>query len=49
MAVWRVLGDTQIQASEFISGTYLGKNAKFMTFNRIQSRVETGLFKIITP
>jgi len=37
------LGDTQRQAREFISGPSLGTRAKFMTFNRIQSRVVTGL------
>jgi len=31
------------QAREFISGPSLGIRAKFMTFNRIQSRVVTGL------
>jgi hypothetical protein len=42
-AQWRGLGDTQRQAREFISGPSLGTRAKFMTFNRIQSRVVTGL------
>jgi len=36
-------GDTQRQAREFILGPSLGTRAKFMTFNRIQSRVVTGL------
>jgi hypothetical protein len=40
---WCGLGDTQRQAREFISGPNLGTRAKFMTFNRIQSRVVTGL------
>jgi len=40
---WRGLGDTQRQAWEFISGPSLGTRAKFMTFNRIQSRVVTDL------
>ena len=42
-AQWRGLGDTQRQAREFISGPSVGTRAKFMTFNRIQSRVVTGL------
>jgi len=42
-AQWQGLGDTQRQAREFISGPSLGTRAKFMTFNRIQSRVVTGL------
>ena len=40
---WRVLGDNQRQAREFISGPSLGTRAKFMTFNRIHSRVLTGI------
>jgi len=40
---WRDLGDTQRQAREFISGPCLGTRAKFMTFNRIKSKVITGL------
>jgi len=40
---WRGLGDTQRQAREFISCPSLGTRAKFVTFNRIQSRVITGL------
>jgi hypothetical protein len=31
------------QAREFISGPSLGTRAKFFTFNRVQSRVVTGL------
>ena len=42
-AQWRGLGDTQRQAHEFISGPSLGTRAKFMTFNRTQSRAVTGL------
>jgi len=42
-AQWRRLGDTQRQAREFISGPSLGTRAKFMTFNRIQCMVVTGL------
>jgi len=42
-ALWRSLGDTQRQAREFILGPSLGTRAKFMIFNRIQSKVVTGL------
>jgi len=42
-AQWRGLGDTQRQACKFIWGPSLGTRAKFMTFNRIQSRAVTGL------
>jgi len=42
-AQWRGLCDTQRQAHEFISGPSLGTRAKFMTFNRTQSRAVTGL------
>jgi len=42
-AQWRGLGDTQRQARELISGPSLGTRAKFIAFNRIQSRVVTGL------
>jgi len=42
-AQWCCLGNTQRQVREFISGPSLGTRAKFMTFNRIQSRVVTGL------
>jgi len=42
-AQWRVVGDTQRQAHEFILGSSLGTRAKFMTCNRTQSRVVTGL------
>jgi len=42
-AQWQVLGDTQRQAHEFISGPSLGTRAKFMTFNRTQSRAVTDL------
>jgi len=42
-AQWRGLGDTQSRARELISGPSLGTRAKFMTFNRIQSRAITGL------
>jgi len=41
---WRGLGDTQRQARELIWRPGLGTRAKFMTFNRIQSRAVTGLF-----
>ena len=46
-AHWRGLGDTQRQVREFISGPSLGIKAKFITFNRIQSRVVTGLLTLI--
>ena len=42
-AQWQGLGDTQRQARELISGPSLGSRAKFMTFNRSQSRAVTGL------
>jgi len=42
-AQWRGLGDTQRQAHVFISGPSLGTRAKFVTFNRTQSRAVTGL------
>ena len=41
-AQWRGPGDTQRQTREFILEPSLGTRAKFMTFNRIQSRVVTG-------
>jgi hypothetical protein len=40
---WRGLGNTQRQAPELISGTCLGAKARFLSFNRTQSRVVTGL------
>ena len=40
---WRGLGDTQRQARELISGPCLGDKARFLSFNRTQSRVVTGL------
>jgi len=42
-AQWQGLGDTQRQAREFISEPSLGTRAKFMIFNRIRSRVVSGL------
>jgi len=42
-AQWRSLGDTQRQARELISGHIRGTRAKFITFNRIQSRAVTGI------
>ena len=42
-AQWCGLGDTQRQAREFISGPSLCTGAKFLTFNRTQSRAVTGL------
>jgi len=40
---WQGLGDTQRQAQGFISGPSLLTRAKFLTFNRTQSRAVTGL------
>jgi hypothetical protein len=40
---WRGLGDTQRQACELISGPCLGAKARFLSFNRTQSRAVTGL------
>jgi hypothetical protein len=37
------LGDTQRQARELISGPCLGAKARFLSFNRTQSRAVTGL------
>jgi len=42
-ARWHDLGNTQRQARELISGCSLGAKAKFLSFNRTQSRVVTGL------
>jgi len=42
-AQWRGFGDTQRQAPEFTSGPSPGIRAKFLTFNRTQSRAVTGL------
>ena len=42
-AQWQGLGNTQRQARKLISGPSLGTRAKFLTFNRIQSRAVTGL------
>jgi len=42
-AQWRGLGDTQRHTHDFILGPSLGTRAKFMTFNRTQSRGVTGL------
>jgi len=41
--LWRGLGDTQRQAGELISGPCLGAKAKFLSFDRTQSRAVTGL------
>ena len=40
---WRDLGNTLRQARELISGPCLGTKIKFLSFNRNQSRVVTGL------
>ena len=42
-ARWRGLRDTHRQARDLISGPCLGANARFLSFNRTQSRVVTGL------
>jgi hypothetical protein len=42
-ASWSDLGHTQRQARELISGPCPGFKAKFLSFNRTQSRVVTGL------
>jgi hypothetical protein len=39
---WRGLGDTQRHAQELISGPCLGAKARFLSFNRTQSRTVTG-------
>ena len=40
---WQGLGETQRQARELILGPHLGARARFLSFNRTQSRVVTGL------
>jgi hypothetical protein len=40
---WRGVGDTPRQARELISGLRLGAKARFLSFNRTQSRAVTGL------
>jgi hypothetical protein len=40
---WRGLGNTQRQARELILGPCLGAKARFLCFNRTQSKVVTGL------
>ena len=43
-SIWcQGLGDTQRQARELISGPCLGAKARFLSFNRTQSRAVTGL------
>ena len=42
-ASWRDLGHTQRQTRELISGPCPGFKAKFLSFNRTQSRVVIGL------
>ena len=39
----QALGNTQKQARELISGPCLGAKARFLSFNRTQSRAVTGL------
>jgi hypothetical protein len=41
---WRGLGNTQRQARELILGPCLDAKARFLSFNRTQSRAVTGLF-----
>jgi hypothetical protein len=41
--ITQALGDTQRQAGELISGPCLGAKARFLSFNRTQSRAVTGL------
>ena len=43
LVCWRVLGDTQRQARELISGPCLIVKARLLFFNRIQSRAVTDL------
>jgi hypothetical protein len=40
---WQSLGDTPRQAQELISGPCLGAKARFLSFNRAQSRAVTAL------
>jgi hypothetical protein len=40
---WRGLGDTQGQARELISGPSLSAKTRFVSFNRTEARVVTGL------
>jgi len=42
-ASWHDLGNTQRQTRELISGPCPGIEVKFLSFNRTQSRVVTGL------
>jgi hypothetical protein len=42
-ARWQGLGETQRQARELISGRCLGAKARFLSFNRTQSRVVSGV------
>jgi hypothetical protein len=44
-ASWCDPGNTLRQARELISGPCLGTRVKFLSFNRTQSRVVTGLLK----
>jgi len=48
-AQWRHLGYTESQAQSFISWCSMGTRAKFLTFNRIQSKVVIDLLMVITP
>jgi len=42
-AQWRGIGDSQRQARELISGPCMSAKARFLSFNRTQSRTVTGL------
>jgi hypothetical protein len=46
-SAWRGFGDTQRQAGELISEPRLGAKARFLSFNRTQSRAVTGLLTVL--
>ena len=46
---WQDLGDTQRQARELILGPCLGVKARFLSFNRTQSRAVTAFSLNIVP
>ena len=48
-AQWRGVGDTQRQATGFMSGPSLGTREKFITCSMIHSIVVTGLLMVIIP
>jgi hypothetical protein len=43
---WRGLGDTQRQAQELILWPYPGAKARFLSFNRTQSRAVPGILAV---